>query len=335
MVTEVNAKHKKRMLTGYRPTGRLHLGHWHGNLLNMLKYQSAYESFFFIADWHALTSDYADTSQLPANIDEMVLDWLAAGIDARESIIYRQSDLPQVAELHLYLSMITPLGWLQRNPTYKEQQEQVTTKDLSTYGFLGYPVLQCADIVMMHAEVVPVGEDQLPHLELAREIVRRFTHFYGEYLVEPQALVSPSKKVPGTDGRKMSKSYDNAIFLTDNADTIGGKIRKMITDPAKVKKADPGNPEICSVFELDRAYATNEELATIDATCRSGALGCVGHKDALAERVVASLASFQARRAELAAQPGLVTETLAQGAAKARPIATEAIATIRKLMKVE
>lgn len=322
------------MLTGYRPTGRLHLGHWHGNLLNMLKYQAEYESFFFIADWHALTSDYADPSQLLSSVDEMVLDWLAAGIDPAQCMIYRQSDVPQVAELHLCLSMITPLGWLQRNPTYKEQQDQVTTKDLSTYGFLGYPVLQCADIVIMHADVVPVGEDQLPHLELAREIVRRFTHFYGDYLIEPKALVSHAKKVPGTDGRKMSKSYDNAIFLTDDADTVVKKVRQMITDPAKIRKADPGDPGVCSVFELDKAYATAEELAKIDEECRAGTLGCVDHKNALAERISASLLAFQARRVELASKPGLVEETLAGGAAKVLPIAEEAIATVRKLMKV-
>ncbi len=335
MVTEVKDTSKKRMLTGYRPTGRLHLGHWHGNLLNMLKYQAEYESYFFIADWHALTSDYADTSQLLANVEEMILDWLAAGIDPDKCNIYRQSDLPEVAELHLYLSMITPLGWLQRNPTYKEQQEQVTTKDLSTYGFLGYPVLQCADIVIMGADVVPVGEDQLPHLELAREIVRRFTHFYGDYLIEPQALVSHAKKVPGTDGRKMSKSYDNAIFLTDEKDDVAKKVRQMITDPAKIRKDDPGDPDICSVFELDKAYASAEELAKIDKECRAGTLGCVEHKLGLAERTSASLADFQTRRAELGGVAGLVDQTLAEGAAKVRPIAEEAMHTVRKLMKVE
>ena len=335
MVTEVKDKTKKRMLTGYRPTGRLHLGHWHGNLTNMLKYQEEYESFFFIADWHALTSDYADTSQLTANVDEMVLDWLAAGLDPNVCNIYRQSDLPQVAELHLYLSMITPLGWLERNPTYKEQREQLSAKDLGTYGFLGYPVLQCADITMMHADVVPVGEDQLPHLELSREIVRRFTHFYGKYLIEPQALVSHAKKVPGTDGRKMSKSYDNAIFLTDDAETVRSKVRKMITDPAKIRKTDPGDPDICSVFDLDRLYATDEELAKAGAECRDGCLGCVEHKDALAARISAQLAPFQERRETLAGKPGLVATVLEEGATRVRPIAEEAIGNVRRLMKVE
>lgn len=335
MANQVKDKTKKRMLTGYRPTGRLHLGHWHGNLVNMLKYQSEYDSFYFIADWHALTTDYADTSELTANTAEMVLDWLAAGLDPGVCKIYRQSDLPEVAELHLYLSMITPLGWLERNPTYKEQQQQLTTKDVSTHGFLGYPVLQCADIVIMHADVVPVGEDQLPHLELSREIVRRFTHFYGEYLIEPQALVSHAKKVPGTDGRKMSKSYDNAIFLTDDAGTVTAKVRQMITDPTKIRKADPGDPEVCSVFELDRSYATPDELAAIDADCRSGKLGCVEHKNALAERINATLEGFQERRAELACEADLVEKTLTQGAAKVRPIAAEAIGTVRKLIRIE
>ncbi len=334
MANQVEDKTKKRMLTGYRPTGRLHLGHWHGNLLNMLKYQTEYESFFFIADWHALTSDYADTSQLQTNISEMVLDWLAAGLDPNISKIYRQSDLPEVAELHLYLSMITPLGWLQRNPTYKEQQEQVVGKDLSTYGFLGYPVLQCADITIMRADVVPVGEDQLPHLELAREIVRRFTHFYGDCLVEPQALVSRAKKVPGTDGRKMSKSYGNAIFLTDDVETVRKKVRQMITDPAKIRKSDPGDPGICSVFALDALYATRDEVKSVDSDCRAGKLGCVEHKDALAQRISATVSQFQERRAGLSADPGLVAATLQSGAAAVRPIAEEAMATVRRLIRI-
>jgi len=301
----------------------------------MLKYQSEYESFFFVADWHALTSDYADTSELQANTREMVLDWLAAGIDPSAAHVYKQSDLPEVAELFLYYSMITPLGWLERNPTYKEQREQVTAKDLSTHGFLGYPVLQCADITIMHADVVPVGEDQLPHLELSREIVRRFTHFYGEYLVEPQALVSRAKKVPGTDGRKMSKSYGNAIFLTDDPDTIRAKVRQMITDIAKIRKCDPGRPEICSVFDLDRLYASEEQLETVARTCRGGELGCVEHKLQLAERIIASLAPFQVRRRELEGEPGLVERTLAEGAERVRPIAVDTLHNVRRMIRIE
>ncbi len=323
------------MLTGYRPTGRLHLGHWHGNLLNMLKYQSEYESFFFVADWHALTSDYADTSDLQMNIHEMVLDWLAAGIDPSKAHVYKQSDIPEVAELNLYYSMITPLGWLERNPTYKEQREQVTAKDLSTHGFLGYPVLQCADITIMHADVVPVGEDQLPHLELSREIVRRFAHFYGPYLVEPKALVSEAKKVPGTDGRKMSKSYGNAIYLTDSADEIRAKVKQMITDPQKIRKCDPGRPEICSVYDLDRLYASPEELENVTRTCRAGTLGCVEHKLNLAERVVTSLEPFQARRAKLEKEPDLVSHTLIEGAGEVRPIAEETLHRVRRMMRIE
>ncbi|MCK4268542.1 MAG: tryptophan--tRNA ligase, partial [Actinomycetia bacterium] len=248
----------KRVLTGYRPTGKLHLGHMVGNLQNMLDLQSTYDCYFFIADWHALTTDYAKTGQLGNYIEEMVLDWLAFGLDPEKCTIYRQSDVPEVAELALYLGMLTPLSWLERNPTYKEQLVELKNKEIATYGFIGYPVLQAADILIVHGEVVPVGEDQLPHLELSREIARRFNYLYGDYLTEPQAKLSIGKRVPGTDNRKMSKSYNNAIFLTDSPDEISKKVRKMVTDPARIRRDDPGHPDVCSVFALHKIFTPAE-----------------------------------------------------------------------------
>ncbi len=238
----------QRILTGYRPTGKLHLGNLHGNLKEMIELQEKAECFFFIADWHALTTDYQDPSCMREYTEEMVLDWLAAGIDPGKAAVYRQSDLPEVAEFQLYLSMITPLGWLERVPSFKEQQEQLQGKDISTHGFLGYPVLQAADILMVRADGVPVGEDQLPHLELTREIVRRFNFLYGETFKEPQSLLSRSPRIPGTDGRKMSKSYGNFISLTDPPDEMRKKVLSMITDPARRTRKDPGDPEKCSAF---------------------------------------------------------------------------------------
>lgn len=324
----------KRILTGYRPTGKLHLGNLHGNLKRMIELQEEAECFFFIADWHALTTDYQDPSRMRAYIEEMVLDWLAAGIDPGKAAVYRQSDLPEVAEFQLYLSMITPLGWLERVPSFKEQQEQLQGREISTHGFLGYPVLQAADILMVRADGVPVGEDQLPHLELTREIVRRFNFLYGETFAEPQSLLSQSPRIPGTDGRKMSKSYGNSIWLTDPQDEIRKKVMSMITDPDRRTRKDPGDPEKCSAYQLHKIYAA-DRLDEVAEKCRGAGWGCVECKGILAERVAESLLPFQERRAELEARPGYGWEVLEQGLAKVKPVARDVLEDVRARMGID
>ncbi|NPV59849.1 MAG: tryptophan--tRNA ligase [Actinobacteria bacterium] len=325
---------RKRILTGYRPTGKLHLGNLHGNLKRMIELQEEAECFFFIADWHALTTDYQDPSRLRAYTEDMVLDWLAAGIDPGKAAIYRQSDLPEVAEFHLYLSLITPLGWLERVPSFKEQQEQLRNKDISTHGFLGYPVLQAADILIVRADGVPVGEDQLPHLELTREIVRRFNFLYGETFGEPQSLLSPSPRIPGTDGRKMSKSYGNYISLTDPPDEVRRKTLSMITDPARRTRKDPGDPEKCSAFQLHKAYSA-DVLDNIAEKCRTAARGCVECKTMLAERIVESLLPFQERRREMESKPGYAWEVMREGLERVKPIASEVVREVRERMGID
>jgi len=325
---------KGRILTGYRPTGRLHLGHLHGNLARMIELQEEGDAFFFVADWHALTTDYQDPSQLLTYTEEMVLDWLAAGLDPEKAVIYRQSDLPEVAEFQLYLSMITPLGWLERVPSFKEQLEQLKGREISTHGFLGYPVLQAADIVIVRGERVPVGEDQLPHLELTREIVRRFNHLYGDTFSEAEAVLSKMPRIPGTDGRKMSKSYNNFIALDDPPEEIRKKIMSMVTDPARRTRKDPGDPDKCSVYELHKIY-TPDRLEEIGDECRSAGWGCVECKKLLAERVVESLSPFQEKRKELQASPGQAWEVLAEGLKKVKPIAGEVLAEVRRRMGIE
>ena len=328
---------KKRVLTGYRPTGKLHLGHWFGNLQNMLTLQDDYDAFYFIADWHALTSDWADTTSVRRYTEEMVLDWCAAGLDPDRCTIYRQSDVPEVAELTLYFSMVTPMSWLERVPSYKEQREQVTDKDLGNLGFFMYPLLQAADITIVLADVVPVGEDQLPHLELTREVVRRFNNTYGEYLVEPQALIAKEgARVPGTDGRKMSKSYGNAIFISDTAEEIETKVRGMITDPARKLKTDPGDPDICPLHQIHKLVSPDPaDIAEWDRCCRVAECGCVPHKKKMAADLSEYLAEFRARRAELAAKPGYAWEVLEAGAAKASPVTREVVDTCRRLVRID
>ena len=321
----------KRVLTGYRPTGRLHLGHMVGNLQNMLDLQSKYECHFFVADWHALTTDYADTTNLIDFSYEMVLDWLAFGLDPEKSVIYRQSDVPEVAELALYLGMLTPLAWLERNPTYKEQLAELKNKEITTYGFLGYPVLQAADILIVHGDLVPVGEDQLPHLELSREIARRWNYLYGDYLKEPQAILSKGKRMPGTDGRKMSKSYNNAIFLTDEPDQIYKKVQKMVTDPARVRRSDPGHPDVCSVFAVHQIFTT-DEIKKIETECREAVIGCTDCKKLLAVSISEALADFRGRRLELSERPELAEEVLQEGGVRARRIADETMKEVRSRM---
>jgi tryptophanyl-tRNA synthetase len=334
---------RKRTLTGYRPTGKLHLGHWFGNLQNMLALQEEYDAYYFVADWHAMTSMWADTSEIRRFTEEQVLDWIAAGLDPEKCTIYRQSDVPEVAELAMYFTMVTPMSWLERVPSYKEQREQITDRDLGNAGFFLYPLLQAADITIVRADLVPVGEDQAPHLELTREIVRRFNGVYGGgedgawYLVEPQALIPKAgARVPGTDGRKMSKSYDNAIFLDDSPAEIRAKVSSMVTDPARKRKDDPGDPDVCPLHAIHKLVSTDaKDIGQWEKCCRGAECGCVAHKQKLADELVEYLVPFQARRANLAARPGYAWEVLEQGAANARPVIREVVDTVRKLVKLD
>lgn len=324
----------KRVLTGYRPTGPLHLGHWAGNIENMLALQADpdHECFFFVADWHMLTTHYDRTDELPGFVEGLVLDWLAAGIDPDRVVVYRQSDLPEVAEMALLLGMITPLGWLERVPSYKERLRDMAERDVANFGLLGYPVLQTVDITIVGGELVPVGEDQVAHLELSREIVRRFNRVYGDVLVEPQPLLSRTPLIPGSDGRKMSKSFDNAIGVRDDPDTIRAKVRTFVTDPQKIRLGDPGRPEICPIFDLHRYFSPENVVERVERTCRSGELGCVEDKGLIAERLIEVFAPFRERRAELASQSGLVDRVLAEGAERARPVARATLDAVREAM---
>ncbi|MBN2247230.1 MAG: tryptophan--tRNA ligase [Coriobacteriia bacterium] len=328
---------KKRVLTGYRPTGRLTLGHWFGNLLNMREMQEDYEAFYFVADWHALTSDWQDTHAIRQYTEEMVLDWLAAGIDPAKAVVYRQSDVPEVAELSMYLSMVTPMTWLERVPSYKEQREQITEKDLGNVGFFLYPLLMSADILICRADVVPVGEDQLPHLELTREITRRFNNQYGELLIEPKGVIAKEgARVPGTDGRKMSKSYGNAIYLSETEDETRAKVMGMMTDPARKLKTDPGDPDICPLHQIHRLVAPDPSaIAEWDRCCRSAECGCVAHKKQLVEDLNAYLRDFRTRRSELAAEPGYAWEVLTAGAERVRPEVESLMTDVRRAMHVD
>ncbi len=317
-----------RIVSGMRPTGKLHLGHFHGVLANWQELQHNYDCFFFVADWHSLTTEYATTEGIRESIAEMVLDWLAFGIDPEKSTIFRQSHVPQHAELNLLLGMITPVSWLERNPTYKEMQENLQAKDLSTFGFLGYPVLMAADIILYKAGKVPVGHDQLPHLEITREIARRFNHLYTPVFPEPEALLTETPKVLGLDGRKMSKSYGNAIFLSESADETRKKVMSMVTDTQRVRRSDPGEPDRCVAFSLNQIYLTEEQKAEIYPACRGAQIGCVECKKLQAEALVQALAPFRAKREELAARPGVVDDILASCARKA---AVEAEKTLQEV----
>ena len=324
---------KNRVVSGYRPTGRLHLGHYHGNLKTMIGLQESHECFFFVADWHALTTDYRDTRMLGSYTTEMVLDWLAAGLDPERCTIYRQSDIASIAELMLYFSMVMPLGELERCPTYKEQLRELDARVVNTYGFLGYPVLMATDILAVDAELVPVGEDQLPHLELTREIARKFNSLYGETFGEPRPILSDAPRIPGTDGRKMSKSYDNYIGLDDAPDEIRRKVRKMVTDPARVRRDDTGHPDVCSVFQLYGAYP-EAGLERRAADCSGAVIGCTDCKDELARRIADDLAGFRTRRLELAADPGAAARILETGRDRAGPISDASLAKARNAMRI-
>ncbi len=388
-----------RVLSGMRPTGPLHLGHYFGALANWLKLQQSYECFYFVADWHALTTHYTDDARrIRDNTTEIVLDWLAVGLDPERSTLFVQSAVPEHAELHLLLSMITPLEWLERVPTYREQIAQLRDRDLGTYGFLGYPLLQTADIVIYDADFVPVGEDQLPHIELAREIVRRFNHLFGlevdrgllaatpeaemartrlarllegrlpaepfdenfllrlqasireegienfllrtrglgrwiryrPVLREPQALLTETPRFPGTDGRRMAKSYGNAIWLKDDPETVRQKVAGMLTDPQRVRRSDPGRPDICPVFAYHQAFSPPEVVRWSEQGCRTAGIGCVECKKAMAEHLVRWLEPIQSRRQQYARQPETVQEILRRGSVRARRVARRTMARVRR-----
>lgn len=334
-----------RIFSGMRPTGRLHLGHWVGALENWVRFQDEYEAVFGIVDWHALTTGYKDTSLLRQNILDTAVDWISAGIDPAKSIIMIQSSVKEHAELHLLLSMITPTPWLIRNPAVKEQaramglidsesDENMTTID---FGHLGYPVLQAADILIYRADVVPVGEDQVPHIELCREIARRFNFLYAEsgfQFPEPQHKLTVTPRLPGVDGNlKMSKSLDNCIYLSDSDETIQSQVRKMVTDPAKVRKDDPGRPEICSVFTYHKVF-NKSETAGIDKDCRNGTLGCVACKKNLADKISVQLRPLREKRRELEDNPASVEKILREGSDKARALASATMADVRRAMRL-
>jgi tryptophanyl-tRNA synthetase len=391
---------KKRVLSGMRPTGRLHIGHYFGALQNWVKLQNdpQYECFFFIADWHALTSDYADTSQVAQNTIEIATDWLASGLEPEKCTMFIQSSVPEHAELHLLLSMVTPLGWLERVPTYKEALENVKDKDLHTYGFLGYPILQTSDIVMYgdmpHELIVPVGEDQVSHIELSREIVRRFSVLYGlavdptlfsdengtrrvarllgiqpwdrhapekfkgevrrvaieigmgnlheklaeeskffpyvPPLVEPAVMLTETPRIPGTDGRKMSKSYGNFISLSESNDSIRTKSRAMMTDPARKRRTDPGNPDVCPVYDWHKLFSPPEILKWSAEGCRTAGIGCIECKAAMADNLIKWIEPIRARREEFAAHPDKVLRIIDEGSVKAREVAQKTMARVRE-----
>lgn len=318
-----------RVLSGMRPTGKLHIGHLEGALRNWTELQENHECFFFIADWHALTTHYADTSEIKDSIYEMLADWLASGIDPDKAVIFLQSKVVQHAELALLLGMITPLGWLERVPSYKEMRENLKERDLSTYGFLGYPLLQTADIIIYRAESVPVGEDQVAHIELTREIVRRFNNFYGEYFPEPQPILTKAPKILGTDGRKMSKSYNNAIFLSDTPEEITKKIMPMYTDPQRLRRTDPGNPDICGIYFLHKLYSPDENIATIDTECRRAGIGCVDCKKLLLPRLLDSLEPLRERREEMINRKDYLDDIINEGSKRAREVAEETMQGVR------
>jgi tryptophanyl-tRNA synthetase len=323
------------VLSGMRSTGKLHLGHYFGTLKNWVALQEHHDCYFFAADWHALTSDYEDPSQVTRNTIEAFADWIAAGVDPERSVVFVQSMVPEHAELHLLLSMITPLGWLERVPTYKEQLREIEGRDLSTYGFLGYPVLQTSDIVLYRAHLVPVGEDQASHLEISREIVRRFNALYRPVFPEPQALFTPTPRVPGLDGRKMSKSYGNAINLSDTPDEIRAKCKGMFTDPLRVLRKDAGHPETCNLFAFHRLVSPPEVAEDVAARCRAAEIGCVDDKRLIADQIIALVEPLRRRREELLADHGALLELLRKGSERARERAAETMARVREALGLD
>jgi tryptophanyl-tRNA synthetase len=324
---------RPRILSGMRPTGKLHLGNLVGALQNWVKLQDHYESFHFVADWHMLTTDYAESWAVEMNTLEMVTDWLACGLDPQKATLFVQSRVIEHAELFVLFSMITPLGWLERVPTYKEQLENIRDRDLHTYGFLGYPVLQAADILIYKADAVPVGEDQVPHVELTREIARRFNQFYGLVFPEPKSLLTPTPRLPGTDGRKMSKSYGNAIFLADSPKEVEVKVSFMMTDPARKRRNDPGNPDICPVFDHHKVFSPLAVIDRVNRECRTAEIGCVECKALMAGNLNNALDPIRQRRGQYA-DVGLVQKILDEGTERARKVARETMREVRAAIKL-
>jgi tryptophanyl-tRNA synthetase len=325
---------KKRILSGMRPTGPLHLGNLLGALANWVNMQDDYECYFFIADWHALTSDYDNTEPIEKNRKEIMLDWLSAGLTPEKSTLFVQSRVKEHAELFLLLTMITPVPWLERNPTYKEQIGELTNKDLSTFGFLGYPVLQAADIIIYKPYGVPVGVDQAPHVEITREIARRFNHFYGNVFPEPATILTETPKILGIDRRKMSKSYNNAIFLSDSPKEISAKVSRMITDPQRERRSDPGNPDVCNVFDFHKLYTDPQMVQEIDEQCRTAGIGCVECKQKMAQSLITALEPIREKRAYYESRPDLVDDIMTEGSDRARRIARSTMEEVRAAIKI-
>ena len=317
-----------------RPTGPLHLGNLLGALANWVNMQNDYECYFFIADWHALTSDYDNTQPIEKNRKEIMMDWLSAGLTPEKSTLFVQSQVKEHAELFLLLTMITPVPWLERNPTYKEQIGEMTNKDLSTFGFLGYPVLQAADIIIYKPDGVPVGVDQAPHVEITREIARRFNHFYGNVFPEPATILTETPKILGIDRRKMSKSYNNAIFLSDSPKDISAKVSRMITDPQRKRRSDPGNPDVCNVFDFHKLYTDSQMVKEIDEQCRTAGIGCVECKQKMAQSLIAALEPIREKRTYYESRPDLVDDIMTEGSNRARRTAQSTMEDVRAAIKI-
>lgn len=326
---------RKRVLSGMRPTGPLHMGNYLGALKNWVQMQAEYDCFFFVADWHALTSDYESPGPMGQYVRQIVIDWLSAGLSPQKSTIFVQSRIPEHAELFLILAMITPVSWLERNPTYKDQIVQLRSKDLSTFGFLGYPVLQAADIIMYKAQGVPVGVDQVPHVEITREIARRFNHLYGPLFPEPEAILTETPRILGLDRRKMSKSYGNAIYLADSPHEVQTKVKQMVTDPQRARRGDPGNPDICNVFEFHKLHTAVTTTRKIDKACRAAEIGCVECKKIMALKLLEALEPMHAKRAYYLEHPEIVEQVIVEGSLKARAIARETMEQVKTALKIE
>ncbi|MCS6305955.1 MAG: tryptophan--tRNA ligase [Nitrospira sp.] len=326
---------RRRVLSGMQPSGLMHLGNYLGALENWKALQEGYDCYFFVADWHALSTNYADTSRIRMFVREMLIDWLAGGIDPERSTIFIQSRIPEHAILHLLLSMMAPLSWLERNPTYKEKQDEIKEKDLTTYGFLGYPVLQAADILLYKPDFVPVGKDQLPHLELTRELARRFNDIYKTTVFpEPKEYLTRFPKVVGTDGRKMSKSYNNTINLSDTEPVVRQKLKTMVTDPARIRRTDPGNPDLCPVYEFHKIYSPQKVQDQVNQDCRTAAIGCIDCKKLVADRMVEQLTPIWDARTKLTSNPSQVDDIVQTGSRQATHVARATLDEVNAAMKI-
>jgi tryptophanyl-tRNA synthetase len=323
-----------RVLSGMQPSGLMHLGNLLGALENWKSLQAQHECYFFVADWHAMSTNYADTSRIKEFTQELLIDWLAAGIDPDRATVFVQSSIPEHAILHLLFSMIVPIPWLERNPTYKEKQEEIKEKDLSTYGFLGYPVLQAADILLYKPDIVPVGKDQLPHLELTREIGRRFNNLYSPVFPEPKEHLTQFPKVMGTDGRKMSKSYGNTINLSDTEPVVRQKLKTMVTDPARVRRTDKGNPDVCPVFDFHKIYSSADVVKQVDQDCRTAAIGCIDCKRQVADAMVERYGPMWDKRATILQHPEQTQEMVEEGRKRASRVAHETMQEVKTAMKI-